>query len=338
MDGRPASLSPPDPRHASSLDPHETSLPEDGPLILPDQDPPRPEYAIIPLQQPEASFRHSHWLRRRLLTWRAICAAGTPQKRRDRFANCGSAAFVFTSPSTGRLKIRANYCHDRLCEPCAAAKSRIIADRLAANMRTTDRCKFITLTLRKSSLPLHETIDRLYRCFAALRRRPEWKARIRGGAAMLEVKRTPKTPTCPWHVHMHIVCDGDFLAQRDLSALWHAVTGDSYIVDVRPIVNPRDMGKYVAKYSAKGCSPNVMEDHQSAVQFILATKGRRVCATFGAWRGIPLNERPDDPGDWQPLMPLAVLISRARGGDPVAAFYLKALRDLCDINFYEDGP
>jgi hypothetical protein len=196
--------------------------------------------------------------------------------------------------------------------------------------------------LRKSNRPLDQVIDRLYRSFNNLRRRPQWEAHIAGGAAMLEVKRTPHTPTTPWHVHLHCVVSlRSFWPQKAISELWHDVTGDSYIVDIRAIRNPTDLGRYVAKYAAKGSGADIAADPADFATFIMATKARRLCLTFGNWRGIRLNEPLADCeqiDDWQLLCTLNDLLARAALGQPLATMYLTLLRRDQTTNYYETPP
>lgn len=40
--------------------------------------------------------------------------------------------------------------------------------------------------------------------------------------------------------------------EHQLSALWHEITGDSWVVDVRPVLSSKDDASYVTKYVTKG--------------------------------------------------------------------------------------
>ena len=87
----------------------------------------------------------------------------------------------------------------------------------------------ITLTLRHSDTPLRDQIKRLSQCFNNLKRREWWKSRVKGGVMFTELKigRDNK-----WHVHCHIIAESSYLPNHELSQEWHAVTGDSPVVDV----------------------------------------------------------------------------------------------------------
>lgn len=274
----------------------------------------------------EADWRHSGWRADRLRTWNGLLATNANPQRLKAFANCGSAAMVQVAfdQETGKphYRLTCTHCHDRMCVPCATARAATVAGNLYA--ATHDReVRFVTLTLKCQSVPLVAQVDRLYRSFAALRRRKFWKANVAGGAACCEVKIGANSGA--WHVHLHCLVQTRWLAQRELSAEWHAVTGDSYIVDVRPIDRDGQRIRYVAKYAAKGCGPDVIRDPDRLQEFLLAMKGRRLCLTFGTWRGIPLEQREPDQADWQPLMRLSELIARAAAGDDEARVILRKL-------------
>jgi hypothetical protein len=57
---------------------------------------------------------------------------------------------------------------------------------------------------------------------------------------------------------------------------------------------------------------------------VLALKGKRLCLTFGKWRGLKLTERVDAER-WLNLGSLTEFIDRAEAGDQAAATILRAL-------------
>jgi hypothetical protein len=247
--------------------------------------------------------------------------------RLDRFANCGSGCTVQWSNTEQRCRLSANYCHDRLCVPCGIARGARISSGLkkACQSRTV---RFVTLTLKRNFLPLADQITRLYRCFSTLRRRGFWLGHVKGGAAVLEVKWKPEHNA--WHPHLHLLVETDWLPQKDLSENWYAVTGDSYIVDVGAIDNERTVG-YVCKYVAKPVESSVYESPAALAEFAGAIKGRRLCLTFGSWRGLDLDGTNSDPGDWATIGTLARLLADARAGDGFAQAMISHLRERAPI-------
>jgi hypothetical protein len=177
-------------------------------------------------------------------------------------------------------------------------------------------CRFYTFTLRHSDTPLSAQIDRLYRSFAVLRRRKDFLAHCRGGAAFFEAKISEKSGL--WHPHLHVIIEGVWWDQRELARAWHSVTGDSTVVDVRAVGDTDGTCRYVTKYVTKPAHDSVYRDPDKFDELVSALAGRRLATTFGTWRGFKLNETPDDPGEWVPLMPLHDVASLARRGDEQA--------------------
>lgn len=51
--------------------------------------------------------------------------------------------------------------------------------------------------------------------------------------------------------HVHIVMDCEYVPQYEIAELWHSITGDSMIVDIRAIVNRQRATYYITKYITK---------------------------------------------------------------------------------------
>jgi hypothetical protein len=271
----------------------------------------------------EEGFRHGHWKARRARVTNALAAAHTGEMAMTRWRCCGSGAVVEREEGSGKLRVKANYCHSRHCEPCARSKARLIAMNLKSRLGTAHRneIRFVTLTQRSSDAPLIEQITKLYRNFKKLRSKPLWKNTQGGGAFFLEVKRNGTH----WHAHLHILTAGKFMRVHDLSALWKEITGDSFIVDVRAVTNTDHAAHYVTKYLAKGTSPEVWNDPDAAEEWVIAIKGVRACATFGQWRAFRLLARAIDNGIWTRVDTLHALCARSIEGEVNAMLILKLL-------------
>lgn len=210
-----------------------------------------------------------------------------------RFANCGSSCYVEINPDSSPTqpnlldaRLRADYCHDRFCAPCATAKAHVIAAALLDRVHD-QTVRFVTFTLCCNFRSLRERLDRLYTCFNALRRRKFWQANVTGGAAFCEVKlgSTPGN----WHVHLHCLVVGRWMSQQKLADNWHAVTGDSFIVHIKDATGRDQTLSYVSKYVTEGATKEVYDNPATLDEMLLALKGRRLCTTFGAWRGTELK-------------------------------------------------
>lgn len=279
------------------------------------------EFDSQPATAEEQRFRHSGWAVRRHQIYKALLRTHRPDARIDRFCNCGAGAQLQVSQDGNDLRYICMRCKDRWCAPCCSERSAGFAERVAQQIagKTT---RFITLTLRHSNTPLAAQIDRLYRSFAALRRRATTCTVFEGGAAFLEPKRNRANDG--WHPHLHIITEGTYIDQRDLSRTWHEITGDSSIVDIRRVHDNADVARYVCKYVTKPADPSVFACPDALDEMITALAGRRLCMTFGTWRGIRLDADPPDAEHWITIGSVDTLRSNAAAGDVNAIRYMEA--------------
>jgi len=218
--------------------------------------------------------------------------------------------------------VACNKCHDRFCKPCGNERSRVIAHNVRAHL--ADRtARFLTLTLRAQHEPLADACTRLTRSFARLRSRALWKTAVTGGVAFLEIKRAANADR--WHAHLHVIIEGKYIPKDRLSKLWKHVTGDSFIVDIKLVKNVDQVAKYVTKYASKPLDPSLTRSPDDLLEAIHALHNRRLCITFGDWRGVDLTA-PVDDGEWDAIAPLASLLTKAASGDPEARRIIHALR------------
>lgn len=267
-------------------------------------------------------LRHSDQAAPRLKIWEALRRANLSLSALARFCQCGMQTMVRISEHGREASVHSNNCRNRWCPACGRDRAANLAANIAAAIEP-HRSKFLTLTRRHSHVPLSDQIDSIYACFRRLRERRWWRERVRGGAAFLELHRGERDGL--WHVHLHILADAEFLAQGELSREWHAITTDSTIVDVRRVADTGHAARYVAKYVSKPASPRVYNDPASLDEMIPALKGRRLCLTFGSFRGIQLEEHGGDEKGWRDVCPLPNLHELARLGDPDAQSALPLL-------------
>lgn len=268
-----------------------------------------------------ARFHHAGWASIRRRIWESLVRTQQAPSRLCSFGSCGSACYVQQSDiDASRFRLSGSRCNDRLCTPCANARSRRIQEALLAQMGG-EGCLFITLTLCGRGEALAELIDRLYRHFKALRNHPTWSERIQGGAAFLEVKWSDKAQR--WHPHLHIVADGRFVPQDQLSLAWRSISKDSFIVDVRRVRDQEACGRYVAKYASKPLNMSFGNTPRLLDEAVVALKGRRLCLCFGSWYGTPLSYAEDetladdlvDAAGWHSFFPLEDILRQAAEGD-----------------------
>jgi hypothetical protein len=238
------------------------------------------------------SFRHSGWSTTREAVIRSMFRTRQSDSRIMAFLSCGNSSWIERAKDDPtRYRIRENSCHDRLCQVCGGCRARRIADaidRFAADRR----CRFITLTLTSSPKEsLKDLIDRLMRSFRYLRSHPTWEKAVDGGCAFLEIKRSDKAHR--WHPHLHILAEGRFLKQSELSDAWRSITKDSYIVDVRD-ARMEAARHYITKYASKPLNASFSRSEAHLDEAMESLKGRRLVTTFGTWYGTAISSAEDD--------------------------------------------
>jgi hypothetical protein len=132
---------------------------------------------------------------------------------------------------------------------------------------------FLTLTV-KNGPNLRERGEHLRRKFERLRRRKYWRENIAGGIAIEEVLHNGHE----WHPHLHILVDSATplaVLLPELASEWRAVTGDSFIIDVRPLTELREACKYTAKLSGIVYYPDLVRE------FTAYAARRRMVVPFG---------------------------------------------------------
>lgn len=270
----------------------------------------------------ETYLRHSGWAAMRRKVAAAMLASSTPNARMHRFVNCGSGCTAEVRDDGGEARLRAHYCGDRFCIPCATARANTISRNLAEWM-TNQPVRFITLTLAPQEGGLRAHIDVLLRSFAKLRAQTLWRSSVDGGAYSIEITRGARGTH--WHVHMHIVAVGSYIDQAELKECWRLASNGSHIVDIRAM-SDRDRGaRYLAKYVSKGWDKHILRSIDLLSECLLALRGRRLIATFGDWRGRKI-ERPRRSKDgWKVVDRLDSIVIRARAGEPSAIAILRLL-------------
>lgn len=298
-----------------SLDPEETkSIPARGGSLG----------TTPPLDDPGINWRHSGWYQTRDRISLAMESYGVPAARLDRFRHCGSNAWVYANTADpSDLRVMANCCHDRWCQPCQRAKATAIRTNLAT-IAHGKRLRLVTLTLRSAPTTLRDQLQRLLTSWRKLKASKFWRSRTTGGAMVLELTWNKTRHT--WHPHLHVLHEGKYLPHSELKKLWSTITGGSFIVDLRPVKDVRGGLKYLAKYIAKPVPHSLTLDQRLLVACIEALHGSRTINTFGRWRGTKLTTLDDDTA-WLPIDSLASLTERAHHGDPEALRLLTLLTE-----------
>lgn len=283
----------------------------------------------------DIEFRHTWWRADRDRIRSALQSIFPGSKRLSRFRACGDAAWVYRSISNpDRFKVCSDSCRDRWCRACQRDRSRIIAANLRRRLEGIE-VKLVTLTLRHRDQPLRAQVDRLIESFRTLRRNRLWKGTIDGGVGFIEVKYQADTDR--WHPHLHVLCTGGYVHQADLANTWHAITGDSFNVDIRLVRDLDRVAYYVVKYASKPIATVLYRHPRRLREAILSLQGRHLCMTFGTFRGWRLTKQGDGD-DWVMLGTLETFQQRARDGDPDALEVLRCLRTAQAVSSVSERP
>lgn len=109
---------------------------------------------------------------------------------------------------------------------------------------------------------------------------------VQGAVWSYEVKRG--TGSGEWHPHLHMIALAENQPSHDdLAAEWKGITGDSYIVDVRPMGGEAKDFMEVFKYAVK-FSEQPEADTVHAWQVL---RGKRLMASSGCFRGVQVPEQ-----------------------------------------------
>lgn len=274
---------------------------------------------------------HGGWQADRRRVRDALLRTHQSPDRICRYQDCGKDCWVYQhKDDKAQVKVIANHCMDRFCVTCGGLRGWKVRTALAERMKGKT-LRLITLTLSGKGASLADLLDKLYRNFKALRQTELWENSVDGGCAFLEVKWNPKANR--WHPHLHLITEGRFVPQDQLSNLWHALTKDSFIVDVRRIKNSENTAGYVTKYVTKPLNTSIKRIPLRLDEAIVAMKARRFVFCFGTWYGTALNEIENDElfdaaadaAVWTSIGRLSDVLQRARSGDANARNVLEAV-------------
>lgn len=184
-----------------------------------------------------------------------------------------------------------------LCPLCAIRRG---AKSLAAYLQRWEAIKLsnpqlvpylVTLTV-KDGEDLAERFKHLHKG-----QRELWMRKHRGRGSALdgvaaavwsyEVKRGKNSGS--WHPHLHMIALAESMPDAvQLSSEWHNITGDSFIVDVRPISQEDPVSGFVEvfKYAVK-FSDQAPADTVHAWETLA---GKRLLASSGLFRGVVVPE------------------------------------------------
>ena len=214
----------------------------------------------------------------------------------SRLGACRKFAWFVQSSVTNKLRVMSSRCKLRWCPICRDVSRMIVTTSVNEWLKIQQYPKMITLTLKHSDDDLSLQIKRLYDCFRKLRRRAYFQRLITGGVWFFQLKFNSTTER--WHPHIHCLVAGQYLPHNRLKNLWHKITGDSYVVDIRPVRDLEACSNEVARYATSPADITAV-DLDRALEIFYATKHRRICGSWGSAKSIVLKPTPlEDTGEW----------------------------------------
>lgn len=242
----------------------------------------------------------------------------------SRVCGCGDYLLFrhYTTVDTVRLRA-ARFCMKHLlCPLCAIRRG---AKSLAAYLarwqtiqafRPSLRPFLVTLTVKDGD-DLQERFQHLHKS-----QRELWMRKHRGRGSVLdgvegavwsyEVKRGSGSGS--WHPHLHMIALAETAPDAvQLSKEWHDITGDSFIVDVRPISESDPVSGFIEvfKYAVK-FSDQPPADTIHAWETL---RGKRLLASAGSFRGVVVpDDLTDDATDYDGLPYMDLLYRHTRQG------------------------
>ncbi len=283
-------------------------------------------FSKLPVPVGYQRWVHAGWASNREKLYASMIRTGQTPARCDAFAGCCESGVLqrreIPESVHTEWRVKASRCHDRMCVPCSRLRTWDIQRALHAKTEAMQKPMLITLTLRSQPKDrLSAKIDELYSAFRELRQSTLWQRSCRGGAAFLELTRGDKGDR--WHVHLHLVCDSDYIDQSLLSRAWNLITKGSFRVFLE---RPREGAafSYATKYASKGLDYTLCTTDELLDEAVLALKGRRLAFCFGDWYGTSfaheieedaLEQLADIGGGWTTLGEVNDCLAAALGGD-----------------------
>jgi plasmid rolling circle replication initiator protein Rep len=249
-------------------------------------------------------------IRKEIKTPVPVCPSPQLVKIASAMQDCGNYLVFRNYFTVGQIKLsKASFCKKhQLCPLCAIRRG---AKQLKAYVDKTDIVKLQNPTIRASLLTLTVKngpdleerfmhLQKAVKTLLARRRKSLSKGhrhkteftKILGAVGTYEITNKGNG----WHPHTHlIVLHDENIDSAVLTDEWRRITGDSFIIDIRPVHNPNNLASdfvEVFKYSVK-FSDLSLADNLYAFSRL---QGKRMIYSFGLLWGVKV---PDDLTDDQ---------------------------------------
>lgn len=252
--------------------------------------------------------------RRRAFEMKEYCEVHQHVKEGNKLKSCANYLLFHHYFTVDEVRLHAaQFCKKHLlCPMCAIRRgAKMLKAYLAKYESVTSNMAglypyLVTLTV-KNGEDLSERLDHLRRCMRKMTRARRNAisgqtlvefAKSAGGFHSVEVTNKGNG----WHPHVHMIwlCSVP-PNQVLLSREWESLTGDSFVVDVRPLTDPVEGFIEVCKYAMK-FSELSLEDNFQAYKVMA---GQRLIDAHGLMRGVEIPDNLlDDSLDDLPYVEL----------------------------------
>lgn len=241
----------------------------------------------------------------------------------SRLQACRKFAWFVQSSVTNKLRVQSSRCKLRWCPICRDVSRMIVTKAVDEWLVVQKFPKMITLTLKHNDDDLSVQINHLYKSFQKLRTRAYFQRLITGGVWFFQLKFNKDSQQ--WHPHIHCLVAGKYLPHARLKSLWLKITGDSNVVDIRPVKDLQGCSNEVARYATSPADITAV-DLTRALEIYYATKHRRICGSWGSARSLVLKPTPlEDTGEWTKVADF-FFINVKRQYDPAAEGFWKCFK------------
>lgn len=202
------------------------------------------------------------------------------RRQADRFEACGlQYAIVRCRDCKGPI-VGPKRCDVRICDSCARKFAAMVGTRMveiAKELTPKNGKRLGFLTLTKKTFPNYRpTSNEARQLFRNARKliNQFWPKKDGGGGfAVLEVGDND-------NLHIHALIYGQYVPWEVISKRWLELTGDSFVVDIRTVRNPRKGIGYLLKYVTK---PKKTDDPFDLAYYLNLLIGIRRIHTYGVF-------------------------------------------------------
>jgi hypothetical protein len=243
-----------------------------------------------PLQRQSSAQRRIHApvqkLRSQIIEALWTSATLALEKRAQKIGACCVSPTVYIGTGA-KPTCSPGRCRDRLCPTCGIHRAGVLRMKIDGLCKRARSIRFLTLTMPANKRTLGQRVDELHAGMRRLRAMKRWKDLVRGGVFTVEATRGSDGKH--WHVHAHILIEGDYYHHEQIKADWSHAIGAKAIIHIEAVHDREKAALYLSKYLSKGTDVAAWTDEE-IIEFAEQMHRRRVVGTFGKWHRCKVDE------------------------------------------------